>query len=91
MVALSFFIERALSLVFESRLVDFDLTAKRAMAMAVATVVCVSWKFDALSIAFSSGEPNLLGETLTASVLAGGSDAVIKLFHDVLKVGNLTE
>lgn len=66
---------------------------KELGAFAVALALCVTWKFDALSIIVLDDRNHALGYALTAGVIAGGSKGSMKLFHDVFnwKGGALRE
>lgn len=94
-VILSFLVERALAIVFESRL--FLTWAKRReeggrgsakalIAFAVSALVCVFWKLDAFSVILLQEQTTILGAILTGAIVAGGSKASVKLFVDVLGV-----
>jgi hypothetical protein len=86
---LAFFVERALSIVFEHRLFVAKLNEKglkEPIAFIVAFVVVKYWNFDALSILMQADKTSLWGYAITAAIIAGGSKASIKLFHDVLEV-----
>lgn len=85
---LSFFVERALSIVFEHRLFVKSLDEKglkEPIALIASFLVVKLWNFDALSIVLNSDKTSWLGYLITAAVISGGSKASIKLFHDVLK------
>ena len=91
-VVFSFFLERALSILFESRffLSRFDKKSlKELIAFVVCSLVCFIWKFDALSFVFPRESTNLIGYIITGAIIAGGSKASIKLFKDVLGVQSL--
>jgi len=86
-VVLSFVLERALAVVFESRqfIRAFDgKGVKDWIAAAVCIAVCFFWKFDAVSMIILSDHTTPFGEIITGALLAGGSKASLKLFHDVL-------
>ena len=86
-IVLAFFVERALSLVFEHRgfIARFDKKGvKEPIAFAVALGTVVFWQFDALSILLSADKNSWVGYVLTAAVIAGGSKASIALFHDLM-------
>lgn len=86
-VVLSFFIERALALVFESRWLVKKLSktgAKEVISFLVSFLVVKYWDFDAFSIIFTKDKTQLWGHVLTAGIVAGGSKASVKFFHDVL-------
>jgi len=111
-IILSFLIERACALLFESRwwIVKFEdprvstfpaqqnsgarpklLTAhkyplKETIGFILALVVCYFWSFDAISIILLSEKTGIPGIIITAFVIAGGSKASIKLFHDILNI-----
>ena len=91
-VVLSFFVERGLSVAFESRWFIKMYEAnekwkglKELIALVVSIAVCAYWKFDALSIVFVSHETmRIPGYLMTGAIVAGGSKASIKFFRDVL-------
>ena len=86
-VVSSFFIERALALVFESRWLVEKLSksgAKELISFLVAFLVVKHWDFDAFSVIFTKDKTQLWGHVLTAAIVAGGSKASIKFFHDVI-------
>ncbi|MDT8325748.1 MAG: hypothetical protein RRA94_16660 [Bacteroidota bacterium] len=128
-VVLSFIIERAMAIVFESRwwigryedvrvarkrpeaVVEDDTKKKKkkkreeipppgdplagqrypvkeVLTFIVALVVCWHWDFDAVSIILLGEATSKVGIAVTAAVIAGGSKASIKLFHDVLDIRN---
>lgn len=95
LVLLSFILERALAVLFESRLfVGLERrrnatgqgTYKPLIAFAVGALACIVWDFDAVSIILTREKISILGCLITGAVLAGGSKASVKLFHDVLGV-----
>ena len=91
-IVLAFFVERALSLLFEWRHFDgrFSTTGlKEPLAFAVSLLVTWQWDFDAVSMVVAKAEPSFLGQVLTAAVIAGGSKASLKLFQDIAGVGNM--
>ena len=93
-VVLSFFLERALALVFESRLLVDKLSKrglKEPITLALALAVCHHWDFDAMSVLFVRERTSFFGHLLTAAIVAGGSKASIKFFHDVLNVKSTAE
>lgn len=91
-VVLSFFVERALSVVFESRwfITMYEANenrkgVKELAALVVSIAVCFFWQFDALSIMIVAHETmRIPGYFLTGAIIAGGSKASIKFFRDVL-------
>jgi len=88
-VVLAFILERALAVLFEHRLFlkKFDgKGVKEVIAAFAAIVVCVRWNFDAISMIVLTDRTTVLGELLTGMVIAGGSKASLKLFHDVFDV-----
>lgn len=85
---LAFFVERALSLVFEHRIFVAKLNEKglkEPIAFIVSFIVVRYWGFDALGVIMHADKTSLWGYLITAAIIAGGSKASIKLFHDVLK------
>lgn len=85
-VVLSFFVERALALVFENRWVIQRIAGrgmKEPICFAVCLAVCRQWQFDAVSALFSKPS-NWWGYAVTAAIIAGGSKASIALFHNVI-------
>jgi hypothetical protein len=87
-VVLSFFIERALSVLFQSR---FFLnhwknkSLKELIAFAVSAFACWYWDFDAVSMVFLKEKVTILGMIITGGIVAGGSKGSIKLFVDLMK------
>jgi len=59
---------------------------KEGLAFLLAAAICFAFRFDAISIIFLTGSITTEGTIITAAVVAGGSKASIKLFHDVLGV-----
>ena len=56
----------------------------RPIALAVSVAICFVWEFDAVSMIVLAERTNWFGYLVTGGVIAGGSKAAIKLFHDVL-------
>ena len=92
-VVLSFMIERALAVFFESRLFIDTMengpkkkgrAFKEIIALIVSIAVCVIWKFDAVSVIFLTAKTTILGSIITGAVIAGGSKASIKLFKELM-------
>lgn len=91
-VVFSFFIERALAVIFESRwfINMYEANKKRkglkeVIALIVSIAVCIFWQLDALSIIMvSHTEMQIPGYILTGAIIAGGSKASIKLFKDMM-------
>lgn len=86
-IVLSFLLERALAIPFEHRWLGAPLARKglkEPITVAVAFLICRHWDFDALSVLLVRENTELWGHLLTAAIVAGGSKASIKLFHDVL-------
>jgi hypothetical protein len=84
---LSFVLERALAVLFESRffIKRFETKGvKEWIATAVSIAVCIMWKFDAVSMIVLTDRTTVFGEILSGAVIAGGSKASLKLFHDVM-------
>lgn len=88
-IVLAFFIERALSLVFEHRLFVERLGQKglkEPIAFLVSLGLVWYWSFDAIGVVLHADTTSWWGYMLTAAIVAGGSKASIKLFHDLLQV-----
>lgn len=86
-VVLSILLERALAIVFEHRqfIPWLDKNGmKMPIAFVTSLIVCVFWKFDALSMIVLRDSTHPLGYVITAAVIAGGSKGSVKLFRDVL-------
>ncbi len=121
-IILSFIVERACALLFESRwwITNFEdarvgrvstgqdnndstnsaelkllpgqrYPLKEAISFIVALVISYVWSFDAVSIILLSEQTSLVGIIITALVIAGGSKASIKLFHNVLNIKSNAE
>jgi hypothetical protein len=85
-VALAFFLERALAILFEHRVFATRFGGsglKAPIAFIVALGICRQWHFDAISMTILADQTNFFGYAITAAVIAGGSKASVKLFHDV--------
>jgi hypothetical protein len=90
-VVLAFLVERALALIFEStfyvdRISQYNI--KELITFAVCFAICYRWELDGLSVILHGGKMTLIGEAMTAAVIAGGSKASLKLFRDVMGVEN---
>lgn len=93
-VFFSFFVERALSVIFESRwfIKIYDANENRKgikefLAVVLSIAVCIYWKLDAFSVISSTHATMTIPRyVLTGMVVAGGSKASIKLFRDVYVV-----
>lgn len=92
-IVLSFVFERALAMLFESdSFLAFEKrrdaagkgSFKSGIAFVVSALGCYLWDFDALSILLQREHMTTLGEVITGAVVAGGSKASMKLFHDVM-------
>lgn len=102
-VLFSMFLERALSVIYESRYyIEFIdwldnvflkiLFSKEFITIIIASFLCLGTHLDAFTILLaSSSKTSCLGEILTAAIIAGGSKASIKLFRDVLKIMSSAE
>jgi endonuclease G len=88
-VILSFVVERFLAIFFESdpfiRHVDRK-GVKEAIALAASVGVCAYWKFDAVGMILLTADTTLAGYVVTGALIAGGSKASLKVFHDVLNI-----
>lgn len=88
-IVLALFLERALAIVFESRLFVSrwnDKGVKELVAVGSPFLICEYWSFDALSIILPRDRMTHMGMFLTACIVAGGSKGAVKLFRDVLGV-----
>ena len=59
---------------------------KEALGFLLALVICWTWDFDAVSIILLSEQTKLFGVIVTALIIAGGSKASIRLFHNILNI-----
>lgn len=90
-VVLSLLVERALSILFESRFfIDrFEKKSlKELIAFAVIAAICWQWDFDALSILLVQEKTSLYGSIITGAIVAGGSKGSVKLFRDILGISS---
>lgn len=88
-VFLSMFLERALSIIFESRTFinafgDRPVPVKEVIAFGVAVGICIRWHFDAVSMTILTERTSHFGEIVTAGIIAGGSKGSVALFRDWL-------
>ncbi len=93
-VVLSFFVERALSLLFGSRffIKRFEgKSLKELIAFGVSAAICWQWQFDALSIILVQEKMSIYGEVITGAIIAGGTKGSLKLFRDVLDIKSNAE
>jgi|GEM_PF-4756393 len=94
-VLAAFIVERALALVFEwdvwlflMKKVPWLAGSKEVIAFLTSYTICLTAKFDALSILFKT-EFSDAGQIISAMVIAGGSKGAIKLMQDVWKIKNI--
>jgi hypothetical protein len=93
-IVLSFLIERALAMLFESRffIKRFkEKSLKEIVAVSIGALVCWYWDFDALSMIFLKDSVTIFGTIITGAIIAGGSKASIKLFKDVMGVKSMAQ
>lgn len=86
-IILAFVIERALAVIFESKiwLTRFDRPGLKEIIAAIVSIwVCFRWQFDAVGMIILTEKTTPPGFILTGLVIAGGSKGSIKLFQDVL-------
>lgn len=93
LVLLSIIVERALSVVFESKYF-LDLIKSKAapgwkmsreiIATGVSIATCAFWHFDLVSIVLVADQSSWAGYVITGAVIAGGSKGSIKLFREFL-------
>jgi hypothetical protein len=89
LVVLAFMLERALSLLFENRRFLAkcdDKGVKELIAYGSALVVCWVWAIDAVSTVLGTTAAAPVGYFISAGIIAGGSKASLRLFHDILGV-----
>ncbi len=89
---LAVLIERSLALVFEQKYVANFLrnkALKEVIAFLVCFFVCKFWEIDVISLMTNSQGTKALGFVLTATAIAGGSKASIKLFQDVIGISKI--
>jgi hypothetical protein len=90
-VVLSFIVERALALIFESHWY-LDTLSKRHLkeliTFTLSLIICIVWKLDSISIILHGDKMTILGEAVSAGVISGGSKASLKLFRDVMGIEN---
>ena len=92
-IVLAFFIERALSLLFEYRYfaLRFDKKGVKGPFGLIGSLEIVAWlQFDGLAILFRLDAPTWWGYVITAAIVAGGSKASIALFQNVMKARSST-
>lgn len=85
-VILAFFIERALTLVFDTKLYENYFApyhVKPLISFIVSFLVCWGWNFDALSIILVKGEMTVYGYGITAAIVAGGSKGALLLLRNI--------
>ncbi len=90
LVVFSFLLERALSILFESRIFEKLLKGKgykEWIAFIVASLACIFWEFDAISMIFLKSSVTYQGAILTGAIIAGGSKGSVKLFREVMGIG----
>ncbi|MCC6285968.1 MAG: hypothetical protein IT439_11835 [Phycisphaerales bacterium] len=88
-IILAFVVERVLAVIFENRVYIERVDRpglKELISVALSIGVCVAWRFDAISIMILTDKTTVPGYALTGMLIAGGSKASIKLFHDLLNV-----
>lgn len=93
-IVLSFLVERALAVLFENSWFVARFASKgvkEPITVGVSFAVCRYWDFDAVSVILVQERTQLWGHLLTAGVVAGGSKAAVKLFHDVFNVMSSAE
>jgi hypothetical protein len=90
----SVFLERALSILFESRFFIKRCkgkSIKEIIAFVCGVAICWIWKFDALSLVFLTDKTLIVGYILSGAIVAGGSKGSLILFRDLLKVKSLAQ
>jgi hypothetical protein len=93
-IALSFLVERALSVLFGWKPFVERYSGKgtkELIALLTSSIICIVWEFDALSILFVREHMTLYGEIFTGAIVAGGAKGSVKLFYDVLNIKSTAE
>ena len=93
-VVVSFLLERALALLFETRFFinrAQGKSLKELIAFAFGVLVCWYWDFDAFSTILLKEKVTILGVVLTGGIIAGGSKASVKLFRDIPRFRSTAE
>jgi len=88
LVILSILLERGLYFVFDYRHLREKLQNKGVKApitLGVSWLICWNHDFDIIARSIDPGAETQVGIFITATIVAGGSAAVMTLFHDVLK------
>jgi len=88
-IVFAFFLERALSPLFESRFFINrfkEKSLKEFIAVVCGFIICWVWKFDALSFTFPGESTHVFGYFVTGAIIAGGSKASIRLFKDLMDI-----
>ncbi|HJX70680.1 MAG TPA: hypothetical protein VJ346_01975 [Bacteroidales bacterium] len=88
------FLERALSILFESRFFIRRFkgkSIKEIIAFICGVTICWIWKFDALSLIFLVEKTLIVGYIVSGAIIAGGSKGSLILFRDFLKVKSLAQ
>lgn len=91
---LSLLIERSLALFFEQKHISKILEGrgiKEFIAFGLCYFVCYQWSIDVISMILKLETEKMIGYFLTASAIAGGSKASIKLFKDVVGIGKTVQ
>ncbi len=85
-VILAFFVERALTWLFQIKWYEDylkPLHIKPFIAFALSYGVCYFWDFDALSIILVKEKMETLGFVVTAGIIAGGSKGALELLRNI--------
>lgn len=88
-IVVAILLERALSLVFEHKLYLKKLNnlgLKEIITFGLASLVCIIWQFDAISMILVSDKTTIVGELISAAIISGGSKGSVKLFRDILNI-----
>ena len=95
-VVISFIAERFLALLFEThwwlkwshqrKTNNQGGTGKPLIAFVFSLIICFVFQIDVMAVLMNHPHASLLGEIITAGVIAGGSKASLKLFRDVLDI-----
>ena len=83
-------VERALSVVFESRAWvarhKKKPTPKPLIVVIFSVLICYFYQIDIMAVLMNHQQVSLVGLLVSGALIAGGSKASIKLFRDVLDI-----
>jgi hypothetical protein len=90
LIVISIFIERALALLFESKIyIEYvkKINLKEIIALGAGVIFCFIYDFDVFSLILNQNSVgNYFGYFVTGTLIAGGSKVSIKIFRDIFKI-----